>query len=146
MVCRLSRFLAVLGRLFFRRLPLSHRTRQDPMFVWFCQMSWLSQLNLRECHLSIPFFVVHRGVRARPCFLSYSFPRSLWSYRTQLIPGSHNPHSSLKLTALCIIAWFSVPFTSRFFFINVDDRCVFFFFCIVLHRWQSTLTISCIWI
>lgn len=57
----------------FRRLPLSHRTRQNPMFMWFCQMSWLSQLNLRERHLSIPFFVVHRGVRARPCFLSYSF-------------------------------------------------------------------------
>ena len=53
------------------RLPLSHRTRQDPVFVWFYQMPWLSQLDLRERYFSafLLFWVVHHGPRALPRFL-----------------------------------------------------------------------------
>ena len=104
MVCRLFPFLLLIRyRLFSPRLSLSHRTRQNPVFVWLSPRSF--------------FWVVHRGTFLCVFHLSRG-----------LCHVSNAHHTPIIYSVLCIIkifAWFSV-FTFLFSLSSLLMTDVFF--------------------
>lgn len=105
--------------------------------MWFCQMPWLSQLDLRERYLSAFLFsVVPRGTRTRPRFLSCfsSFPWSLRSSR-HVSNATHTPPSyTLRYVSSNLLHGFRSFYILPLSYLWMTDVVA------ALRRWQSILT------